>query len=84
MSLPEVSLVLEIHRRTRAEDLHTQARAAFLASAAKWGEGFSADFNALLEDFADVVATKVAVAPQRATKRQLAGLFGALGIPTQS
>jgi hypothetical protein len=84
MSLPEVNLVLATHRRTRAEELHATARATFLASAAKWSEEFAADYNELLEEFADHYSTRVPVAPQKVSRRQLGGFFAALGIPTQN
>lgn len=81
MSLPEIGLVLEIARRDRADEAHAQARAAFLASAGKWSDEAFAEYNELLEDLADRFSTVVAKAKeQRATRRNIASLFGAVGL----
>lgn len=57
-------------------------RGAYLAGAAKWAEPARKDLTAFLDrlhDLADPAAA--APPPPRATRAQLASLFGSLGVP---
>lgn len=79
-SLPEVKLLLARANARFARQAIGLIRGVHVASAAKWSKDAHQDLNAYLREMQEIADPR-SVAPQTASRKDLAAVFAGLGVP---